>query len=85
MMKSATCELNDLCSDACGTWLTGFYQLSRQEQAWVIDFITSGPSELPSAVAGQLRELWGLPEMCDVALLDPTPRERDVATRFGVE
>ena len=84
-MKPKTGELNDLCSDACETWLTGFYQLSRQEQAWVVDFITSGPSELPSAVAGQLRELWGLPEVCAVALLDPTPRERDVATRFGVE
>ena len=68
--------------DACTAWLDSFQTLSWCERQWVIDFVTSS-DEMPNATRDRLRELYGLPDVCAVALLDPTPRERAMAATFG--
>ena len=71
--------------DACIAWLESFYALPLAERRWVIDFITDqSPDEIGADVAARLRELYDLPDVCHVALLDPTPRERAMAETFGV-
>ena len=70
--------------DACTAWLDDFYALTTPERRWVIDFITDqSPGEIGADIAARLRELYDLPEVCAVALLDPTPRERAMAATFG--
>jgi hypothetical protein len=71
--------------DACTAWLDSFYALSWAERQWVIDFITHDPDEAGADVAARLRELYALPDVCAVALLDPTPRERMMASTFGMD
>ena len=71
--------------DACLAWLDSFYALPLAERRWVVDFITDqSPDEIGADVAARLRELYDLPDVCAVALLDPTPRERAMAETFGV-
>ena len=70
--------------DACLAWLESFYALPLAERKWVIDFITDqSPDDIGADVAARLRELYDLPDVCAVALLDPTPRERAMAATFG--
>ena len=69
--------------DACTAWLHSFYGLPLAERKWVIDFITHDPDEAGADVAARLRELYDLPDVCHVALLDPTPREQAMAETFG--
>ena len=70
--------------DACLAWLESFYALPLAERRWVIDFITDqSPDDIGADVAARLRELYDLPDVCAVALLDPTPRERAMAATFG--
>ncbi|MCC7219793.1 MAG: hypothetical protein IT490_03585 [Candidatus Contendobacter sp.] len=71
--------------DACLAWLESFYALPLAERRWVIDFITDqSPDDIGADVAARLRELYDLPKVCAVALVDPTPRERAMAATFGV-
>ena len=71
--------------DACIAWLESFYALPLAERRWVIDFITDqSPTVIGADVAARLRELYDLPDVCHVALLDPTPREQAMAKTFGV-
>ena len=70
--------------DACTAWLASFQALPLAERQWVVDFITDqSPDEIGADVAARLRELYDLPDVCHVALLDPTPRERAMAETFG--
>lgn len=70
--------------DACTAWLASFQALPLAERQWVVDFITDqSPDEIGADVAARLRELYDLPDVCHVALLDPTPREQAMAETFG--
>ena len=71
--------------DACTAWLDSFQALPLAERKWVIDYITDqSPDEIGADVAARLRELYDLPNVCAVALLAPSPRERMMAETFGV-
>ena len=70
--------------DACTAWLASFQALPLAERKWVVDFITDqSPTVIGADVAARLRELYDLPDVCHVALLDPTPREQAMAETFG--